>query len=135
MNKIKAWMKRARTAVVASVLAIAAALGLYTVEAQTVTDSLTWTAPTTRIDGSALAAADIAKYTVTWGTAPGGPYNAGTQDATVTNATVQRSGTGLGTRCYIVTVTDKAGLISAPSNEACKTVNAAPSPASNLKAG
>jgi hypothetical protein len=133
MERIKNWLRKVRAAIGAAAVTLAAILGLYTVQAQTVTDTLTWTAPTTRIDGSAFTAADVERYTVSWGTKVGGPYTSGTQNATGLTATVQRSGTGLGTRCYIVTVTDKAGLTSAPSAEACKTVTAAPNPPTNLK--
>lgn len=94
-------------------------------------DELSWTMPTQNTDGSALPLSSIAKTTVVWGTAPGGPYTAGSQDvaAPAMSVTLTRAGNGVGTRCYKVNVTTTAaagsvaGLFSA---EGCKTVFATP---------
>lgn len=92
-------------------------------------DNLSWTMPTQNTDGSALPLADIAKTTVVWGTQPGGPYTAGSQDVAAPATSVTLTRTGAGTRCYKVNVTTTAakgsvaGLFSA---EGCKTVFATP---------
>ncbi len=100
-------------------------------------DDLSWTMPTQNTDGSALPLADIGKTTVVWGTVPGGPYTAGSQDvaAPATSVTLTRPGNGVGTRCYKVNVTTTAAKGSVPglfSAEGCKTVFATPNAPTGL---
>jgi hypothetical protein len=98
-------------------------------------DEVSWTMPTQTTDGAALPLSDIAKTTVVWGTAPGGPYTAGTQDVAAPATSVTLSRSGAGTRCYKINVTTTAAKGSVPSAfspEGCKTVFAAPNPPTNL---
>jgi ABC-type glycerol-3-phosphate transport system substrate-binding protein len=99
-----------------------------------VVDTITWTNPTTREDGTPLT--NLASVTVQWGSTPGGPYNVGTVSVLTpaTSVTVTRAGTGIGTVCYVGMAVDAAGVSSAPSNESCKTVAARPSAPTVLKA-
>jgi hypothetical protein len=108
-----------------------AVFGAGAVMSQTVTDTLSWTAPSTRVDGSALTAAEIASYKVYSGAVAGGPK---TLLATVTTlgTTSARGSNPVGTRCYDVTTVDSTGLESAHSVEACKTVTGPPTSPSNL---
>lgn len=110
-------------------LALAAGCSNAPAAANDTQDNLSWTMPTQNTDGSALPLADIAKTTVVWGTAPGGPYTAGSVDVAAPATSVTLTRTGAGTRCYKVNVTTTAakgsvaGLFSA---EGCKTVFATP---------
>jgi hypothetical protein len=132
LNRLRSWCADAKRKVAAGVFSILAALGIYTATAQTVTDTVAWTNPTTRTDGSALT--NFASSRVQWGSKPGGPYDGGsvTVSASAATASINRSGLGFGTRCYVIISIDAAGAQSAPSNEGCKTVTALPSPATNV---
>lgn len=124
-----------RNSFLAAVLAILAALGFVFIdrppEAQAAVDTVSWTNPTARVDGTPLT--NLAAVEVSWGTTPGGPYNGGsrTVPAPGTSTTFDRPNTP-GTRCYVAVAIDAAGLRSAPSNEACKTLVATPRPPSNV---
>lgn len=119
--KFRAWIA---STIAALALAIGALLGIQPGETQQTVDTLTWTNPTTRTDGSALT--NLVEIRIQWG-AQGGPYNDGQRvvAAPSTSITVPRDATP-GTRCYVAVAVDAGGLESAPSNEACKTITAPP---------
>jgi len=87
--------------------------------AQVTADVLTWTAPTTRADGSPLAASEILQYRIDWSAVAGGPYNAGTATVPGDELGFTRSNRPAGRACYVAVTIDTAGLVSANSNEAC----------------
>ena len=92
--------------------------------AATYTATLTWTMPTQRADGSALAPSAIAGYTIYHGTATGIRPN--TQSVTTaacgaTTCSASVSGLSAGTHYFTVTVTDTTGNQSAHSTERSKT--------------
>lgn len=132
-QRFRNWLARLKRRIVSGFLAVLAALGLYTgaVYSQTVTDVLTWTNPTTRIDGAALT--NLASTRISWGK-KGGPYTDGSRvvAAPGTTASIQRTGTGIGTICYIAVAIDADGLESTSTGEVCKTVNAIPSAVTGL---
>ncbi|WP_097459793.1 PA14 domain-containing protein [Mangrovitalea sediminis] len=82
--------------------------------------SISWTAPTTRIDGTALSPSDIASYTIQYG------QTSGQLDKTVTVAATQTSysftSLSSGTWYFQVTATDSNGLTSSPSQAVSFTV-------------
>lgn len=86
---------------------------------QVTSDVLTWERPTTRADGSPLAASEILQYRIDWGTVAGGPYTAGSVTAPGSALTFTRSSRTAGRACYVMVTVDTAGLISANSNEGC----------------
>lgn len=124
MNTIKKYWKKITTAFAA----LLAGLGVYVAHAQTVTDVVTVQYPTTRTDGAALPASEIAKATIAWGASAAGPFpNVQELTAPVVTYTFTRTGSGSGTRCYVSFVTDTEGRIGAQTPvPACKTVKAAP---------
>lgn len=75
--------------------------------------SLSWTAPTTRTDGTALTPSDIASYTIQYGQTAGQLDKSVKVDATLTSYTFTSLATG--TWYFQVTATDTSGLTSAPS--------------------
>lgn len=87
--------------------------------AQITADVLTWKAPTTRADGTPLAASEILQYRLSWSAAPGGPYTAGSATVPGTEPTWTRSNRPAGRACYVAATIDTAGLVSANSNEVC----------------
>jgi hypothetical protein len=98
------------------------------------TATVTWVAPTARVDGSPLAAADIASYAVFDDASPGAPIGSvpGSAVSFTTGALT------VGTHNFTVTVTDSTGHTSAPSAPAATvTVPATlanPMPPSNVTA-
>ncbi len=117
--------------------------------AQTVTDTVTWTAPTTRTDGSALAPAEILQFRIAWSRVAGGPYTEGSATVPGNVLTFTRTDRPAGRACYVGFTIDTAGLTSAASLESCvekcplgTRINAAgdcvalaaPRPPSNLRA-
>jgi hypothetical protein len=136
LTRLREWARRTAARVTAAaaalLVAIAAFLGVGEAPAQAVVDVLSWTNPTTRVDGTPLA--NLATLRVQWGATPGGPYNGGQLEvaAPATSANVPRPAAGVGTVCYVVTAIDAAGLASDPSAEACKTVVARPSAPSGI---
>ena len=100
-------------------------------DGQTVVDTLNWTNPTTRTDGSPLT--NLATIRIQWGSSPGGPFNLGQVDvaAPATTRNITRAA-NVGTYCYVATAIDANGIPSAPSNAACKTVVANPNPPTGL---
>ena len=87
------------------------------------TVTLTWNAPTTRIDGSSLdPATDLSAYKIYYGTTP----QMYTQTVTIANpgtTTISQTLTlAPGTYYFVVTVIDNAGAESSYSNEASKTI-------------
>lgn len=135
---IKNTFRKIRTWFLGVLASLGAVLGIYHATAQTspTQDVLTWAMPTLYSDGSALAASDIAKTTIVWGSKPGGPYTDGTQDVAAPATTVAISRTAnYGTRCYKASVTTTpaaGGVQSLWSNEACKTVQAPPAAPTGL---
>lgn len=87
--------------------------------AQVTADTVTWERPTTRTDGSALAASEILQFRIDWSAVPGGPYSAGSATVPGTALSFTRSNRPSGRACYVAVTIDTAGLISANSNEAC----------------
>jgi hypothetical protein len=89
--------------------------------------TITWVAPTTREDGSALLASEIASYRVVWtinGVAQPGfdiPGNVLTYNVVETTK---------GKYCFTLYTHDTAGLESAASNTSCR--NASPKPPSGV---
>ena len=118
------------------IIVIALAIGALTIDActqidaQTAGDIVTWTNPTTHVDGSPLN--DLTSVIVSYGS-KGGPYSGGsvTVAAPVTSATISRA-SGPGTICYVAVAVDSNGLQSSPSSESCKTVRSPPAPPSGL---
>jgi hypothetical protein len=81
--------------------------------------SLSWAAPVSRTDGSALTMGEIAGYTLYYGTTEGDYSNAvDINDANTTSATV--SDLPVGTYYFVVTARDIAGLESGYSDVATK---------------
>lgn len=92
---------------------------------------LTWTPPTTRTDGSPLAATDIASASVFDSLSP----TPATPIGTVVGAlgTFTTGPLSAGVHIFTVTTTDTNGDVSAPSNAASGTVAlAAPAAITNL---
>lgn len=87
--------------------------------AQLNVDTVTWSAPTARVDGSPLAPAEILQYRIEWGAVAGGPYDAG--QATVPGSALEwvRTNRPTGRACYVAITIDTAGLESARSSEDC----------------
>jgi len=97
-------------------------LNVTAASASTGSMTLSWTAPSLRSDGTALAVAEIAGYTVYYGEAPDSYTNAVNIDgASVTSATITELPTGI----YYVAVTarDTEGRESEYSSAILKTVN------------
>lgn len=134
LKKLRQWAAAIKRKLIALGISVLTALGLYSgaVYSQTVTDTLSWTNPTLRIDGSPLT--NLATIKISWGK-QGGPYTDGSKSAAApaTTLTVQRTGTGIGTICYVAVAIDADGLQSTPTSEVCKTVNAIPAAISGLK--
>lgn len=132
-TKAKSAARRAWKAVTAAALALLGALGIYHAQAQVVTDTVSWTLPTQRTDGSALPASEIAKTTIAWGTSVAGPFP-NTQDVASpgTSHVFTRSSPGTGTRCYVAYVTDTDGKVGGQAGPVCKSVKAAPGSVSGL---
>ena len=106
-------------------------LGIGGVYAQVVTDTVSWTAPTLRVDGSALPASEINGYNVYSSTSLTGPE---TLQPLVTGLTVtlSRGTTATGTRCYSVATVDTGNAESDHTARVCKTVKALPSAVTGL---
>lgn len=98
------------------------------------TETLTWTLPTTRTDGSPLAATDIASTDIfdSFSATPTVPIgNVAAPAATFTTAVL-----GVGTHNFTVVVNDTTGHSSTASNVFTETVAATlapPSPVADLK--
>lgn len=108
-------------------------------EAQSVTDAISFEYPTARVDGSALPITDIATATIQWGGTASGPFNGGSVDLTAPakTASIPRTGTGVGTRCFVVFVTTKAtapggAITGVPTQPICRTIAAQPSAPTGL---
>lgn len=97
------------------------------------TATLKWTNPTTRTDGTPLAATDIASTDIFDSASPGGPI--GTVPGGATTFTTDTL--SVGDHAFTVVVQDTTGHRSAPSNGATVTVPATlanPSPVADLAA-
>ena len=97
---------------------IGIALGLLALPAMAI--NLTWIAPTQREDGTALAASEIASYTLNVtlaGVAQPSVSIPGTATAYTFVDTVK------GKYCFTLVIVDTAGLTSALSNQACRNAN------------
>lgn len=113
-----------------AVLAVLAGCGK--ADSQTATDTLTWTHPVTREDGSALPLAEIRETLVAWGPS-GGPYTQGSVTVAAPATTVQVTNPGTpGTRCYVAYTRDTGMRLSVASAQACKTILANPRPPTGL---
>ncbi|MBT8123160.1 MAG: fibronectin type III domain-containing protein [Gammaproteobacteria bacterium] len=83
--------------------------------------SLSWTAPTTRADGSPISLADIDGYRIYYGTSKGNyPQKVNLINGTATSATVKNL--PVGTYYLRMTTYDSAGRESARSPEVTKSV-------------
>lgn len=102
-------------------------------EAQSTTDTLTWSHPAQRVDSSALALSEIRDTTIAWGPS-GGPYTDGSVVVPAPAATVAvpRPSTP-GTRCYVAMTTTTDNKSSVFTNQVCKTLTANPRPPTNLQ--
>ncbi|MGB5408431.1 MAG: fibronectin type III domain-containing protein, partial [Thiogranum sp.] len=90
--------------------------------AQTGSVSLSWTAPVSRADGSALALSEISGYTVYYGTSSGNhPNSLIINDGSATSATINNL--PLGTYYLVVTTLDSGGRESSHSSEALAVMN------------
>ena len=85
------------------------------------TATLSWSAPTTNIDGSVLT--DLAGYKVYH--RKGTTYSTAGQDAGDVTG-IQFVGLSEGEHCFVVTAYDTSGNESVYSNEVCKTINFTP---------
>jgi len=83
-------------------------------------DTVSWTNPTMRTDGTPLT--NLASIKIRWGM-QGGPYDAGedTVSEPATSTFIPQP-PGPRTTCYVAVAVDANGLESVDSNEACKTV-------------
>jgi hypothetical protein len=102
--------------------------------AQGLCNDVSWVNPTTRTDNTAFTTQT--GTTIMWG-AKGGPYNVGTATVAAPGTTYRDCTMTVGTRCYVAQANDAppplgSGQPSAPSNEACKTIVAAPSAPTSL---
>jgi hypothetical protein len=104
-------------------------LFLFALPAAADTLTLTWTAPTQREDGTALTAAEIANYRVTW-TLAGSPLAPFTVPGNVSTWTLE--GLAPGKYCLRMSTIDTENLESVPSEEVCR--KAKPNPPGNVKA-
>jgi hypothetical protein len=89
---------------------------------QTGSASLSWTAPVTRADGSALALSEISGYTLYYGASAGNyPNSLNINDGSATSATI--TDLPLGTYYAVVTTLDSGGRESSYSNEVVIVMN------------
>lgn len=94
-------------------------------QSQAFNDTVSWTLPTTREDGTPLAASELVTVTLRFGP-PGGPYSSERVELLASIGATMFVRSSAGTRCYVATVTDADGVESADSLEACKTIRAKP---------
>ena len=89
---------------------------------------ITWTAPTQRVDGTALTAAEIAGYQLAWSV-----KGVSQPVKTIPPGTAYTLDTGAlyGKTCVTLATIDTDGLLSDPTPSVCR--NAKPNPPSNLK--
>jgi hypothetical protein len=122
-SKVKAAARRVWTWVVAAALGVAAFFGFEAQSQAVVTDTLTWTAPTQFVDGSAIPAGTITGYRFAWATSAGGTFSTEADVGNVLTVQTTRPQPGYGTRCYRV-----AALVGMTNGEwsevKCKTVQA-----------
>jgi len=89
---------------------------------------LTWTAPTTRVDGTPMPASEIKHYRLSWtvkGVVQPDKVVTGVSYALDTGALVGRT-------CVVIRTVDTDLLESDPTGQVCKNVK--PNPPSNVKA-
>lgn len=100
--------------------------------------NLSWTLPTERVDGTALAPSEITSVKIYYSAGSGGPYSLlATLSGDATTYLDPNRSPGL--HCYVATATalstdGTSDLESGFSDEACKRVLAAPKPPGNLSA-
>lgn len=87
--------------------------------AQVVSDTVTWQAPTTRSDGTPLAPSEILQYRIAWARVAGGPYTEGSATVAGDVLTFTRTDRAPGRACYVGFTIDTAGLESVASAESC----------------
>lgn len=135
---IKSALTRARKWAVATVAAIAAAVAAFFgfdvgAQAVPVVDTLTWTAPTQYVDGSAIPPGTLTGYRIVWGPTPEGTWPAAnTLDVGTVLTRVITRPEAYGNRCYKV-----AALVGTANGEwtqaACKNVQAPANAPGNLR--
>ena len=108
------------------IIACLMVVALFSIAYAAGTATVTWTAPTQYVDGTALPASDIAVFTVYHGTAPGNYTEKVTVLGTAAK-TYAYSSLPTGTHYFTVTATTiaaKGGLESAYAPEASKVISA-----------
>jgi hypothetical protein len=95
------------------------ALLLFSSSALAGTATVTWVAPTTREDGTAMSLSEIASYKIYYGNAPGTYTTYITVPGSLTTAQITL---GAGSWYFAATTVDTSGLESAYSGEATKTI-------------
>lgn len=99
-------------------------LGLIVHRADAADAQLSWTAPTQREDGAALAATAIAGYDIEWGKC--GQAQQTVRVGPVTSHTI--TGLGYGEWCFRIRTADSGGLLSAWTGAVTKVILAPPKP-------
>jgi hypothetical protein len=125
-TKIKNGLKRAKAAVVAAVLTVLGALGLWSQadsQAIPVADNLSWTMPTQYVDGSTIPPGTLTGTRIAWDTSPTGSFsNLVDVPLPATTRQFTRAET-YGRRCYKAAAL--VGTVNGEWTEAiCKTVQA-----------
>lgn len=84
---------------------------------QPMTDTLSWTAPTTREDGAALSPNEIAQYNIRFGKVDGAWAETAVAAGNV--LTWQRNPRPAGRACYALQTQDSEGLVSVWTESVC----------------
>lgn len=137
VSKAWAWIK-AHPVIVAGVVGFI--IGFVATSALASTGNLTYTRPTTRADGSPLAAADIASYRINCTYTPTGGVAAACVSLTPTSFGGASLGGAVtfvvsasGQACFTLQTVDTGGQSSVPSTSACKAVVVSvPNPPTNV---
>lgn len=90
-------------------------------EPTTATALISWTAPSTRSDGTSLALSEINSYLIKYGSSSSNLDQSVSVPGDATSATIE--GLTTGTWYFTVQTEDTAGLLSPPSDQVTKTVN------------
>lgn len=119
------WRANAVLAVLVVVLAWVAGCGrggpIPPAQGQDAVDTISWTAPTQRVDGSPLPASEIASYRFSWGRSPAGPFDLGSASASGSASTLEVPRPLDGRRCYVGVTIDTTAQESDPSSPAACT--------------
>jgi hypothetical protein len=143
LSKIPGWAAAAwrnKCVRYAALAVVGLVIGLVASAAFASSGTLSYTRPTTRTDGTAFAATEIASYTITCTYTPTGGVAAACIGLTPTSfggaslgGTVTFTVTANGQACFTLRTVDTGGQSSAASNQACKAVVVAvPNPPTNV---